>query len=415
MTSETGLAPTATEPADWSDRLARRTVGKDGSITAILALANATGLINLSGGFPAPEIFPSDDLAEIAADLIRHDPAVALQYAASEGIRSTREAIADHLLEIDGHRPAPDELMITSGGIDAVTLISRSLLDAGDHVAVEEPSYVGAVTGFAGQDAVLDGIAMDDEGLVVEALADLIAGGVRPKLLYTIPEFQNPTGRTMSLPRRQALVELCRKHRILIAEDVAYRELSFADRRLPSLYALGPDTVIQLGTFSKTFFPGVRLGWAAGPAPVIEQLGVAKQNTDQCAGAFGQRMVEEFLRRGHFGPQVERERAFYRQRGTAMHAALAEHMPDDVSWVEPTGGFFCWLEVPGVDTVALAAQARAAGLAFVPGVAFFTGQDQHSFLRLSFSRASLEDIDAGIRILATLVREAKSARVATSL
>lgn len=404
MTPEIDLAHDAAKAADWSDRLARRTIGKDGSITAILALANATGLINFSGGFPAPELFPAEDLAEIAADLIRRDSAVTLQYSASQGIQSTREAIADHLLEIDGQRPAADELMITSGGIDAVTLIGRSLLDAGDHVAVEEPSYVGAVTGFAGQDAELDGVAMDDQGLVVDALAALVARGTRPKLVYTIPEFQNPTGRTMSMDRRLALIELCRRHRILIAEDVAYRELSFAETRLPSLYALGPDTVVQLGTFSKTFFPGVRLGWAAGPAPVIEQLSVAKQNSDQCSGAFGQRMVEEFLRGGHFGRQVERERAFYRERGTAMHDALSKHMPRGISWAEPSGGFFCWLECPGVDTVALANRARAAGVAFVPGAAFFTRRDQNSFLRLSFSRVSLADIDTGVGILAALLR-----------
>jgi 2-aminoadipate transaminase len=393
----------------WTSRLAQRTVGKDGSITAILALANAQGLVNFSGGFPAPEVFPSDALATIAADLIRDDPAVALQYAASEGIASTREAIADHLSEIDGYRPAADQLMVTSGGIDAVTLIARSMLDPGDVVAVEEPSYVGAVTGFTGQDATVAGVPIDEHGLVVEGLAQLIERGDVPKVLYTIPEYQNPTGRTMSLERRHALVELCRAHRILVAEDVAYRELGFTDERLPSLLSLAPDVVVQLGTFSKTFFPGVRLGWAAGPAEVVEQLAVAKQNSDQCAGAFGQRMVEEYLRRGHFGPQVKVERDFYRQRGAAMHAALTDQMPDSVSWTEPHGGFFCWLRVPGVDTVELAAHARAAGVAFVPGVAFFTRQHQHEYLRLSYSRVAPEDIETGVATLGQLVRLAQSA------
>lgn len=393
----------------WTSRLAQRTVGKDGSITAILALANAQGLVNFSGGFPAPEVFPSDALATIAADLIRDDPAVALQYAASEGIASTREAIADHLFEIDGHRPAPGELMVTSGGIDAVTLIARSMLDPGDVVAVEEPSYVGAVTGFTGQDAAVRGLPIDEHGLVVEGVAELVERGETPKVLYTIPEYQNPTGRTMSLERRHALVELCREHRILLAEDVAYRELGFTDERLPSLLSLAPDTVVQLGTFSKTFFPGVRLGWAAGPVEVVEQLAVAKQNSDQCAGAFGQRMVEEYLRRGHFGPQVKVERDFYRQRGAAMHAALSDQMPDSVTWTEPHGGFFCWLRVPGVDTVRLAAAARDAGVAFVPGVAFFTRQDQHEYLRLSYSRVTPEDIESGIAVLGELVRQAQGA------
>jgi 2-aminoadipate transaminase len=393
----------------WTSRLAQRTVGKDGSITAILALANAQGLINFSGGFPAPEVFPSDALATIAADLIRDDPAVALQYAASEGIETTREAIADHLFEIDGQRPAAGELMITSGGIDAVTLIARSMLDPGDLVAVEEPSYVGAVTGFTGQDARVHGLRIDEEGLVVDDLAELVSTGQVPKVVYTIPEYQNPTGRTMSAERRHALIELCRAEQILVAEDVAYRELGFTDERLPSLHSLAPDVVVQMGTFSKTFFPGVRLGWAAGPAEVVEQLAVAKQNSDQCAGAFGQRMVEEYLRRGHFGPQVKLERDFYRQRGAAMHHALSEQMPESVTWTEPHGGFFCWLKVPGVDTVQLAAQARAAGVAFVPGVAFFTQQDQNEYLRLSYSRVSPDDISAGVAMLGQLVRQAQDA------
>ena len=390
----------------WTSRLAQRTVGKDGSITAILALANAQGLINFSGGFPAPEVFPSDALASIAADLIRDDPAVALQYAASEGIATTREAIADHLFEIDGQRPGPGELMVTSGGIDGVTLIARSMLDPGDVVVVEEPSYVGAVTGFTGQDAVVQGVPIDEHGLVVDDLAALVERGQVPKVVYTIPEYQNPTGRTMSLERRRALLELCRTHQILVAEDVAYRELGFSDERLPSLHSLAPDLVVQLGTFSKTFFPGVRLGWAAGPAEIIEQLAVAKQNSDQCAGAFGQRMVEEYLRRGYFGPQVKIERDFYAQRGAAMHEALTDHMPASVTWTRPQGGFFCWLEVPGIDTVELAAQARAAGVAFVPGVAFFSRQDHHEYLRLSYSRATVPDIEAGIEILGHLVRQA---------
>jgi 2-aminoadipate transaminase len=193
---------------------------------------------------------------------------------------------------------------------------------------------------------------------------------------------------------------------VLIVEDVAYRELGFSDgaeARRPSLWSLAPDHVVQIGTFSKTFSPGVRLGWAAGPPEVVAQLVVAKQNSDQCAGALGQRMVEEFIRGGHFDAQVARERSLYRARGEATVRALRTHMPVDVTWTEPTGGFFTWLHVPGVDTAALAVAARANDVAFVPGAAFFAERVEKEYLRLSFSRVSESDIDEGMRRLAAAI------------
>jgi 2-aminoadipate transaminase len=390
----------------WGSRLARRAAGSDGFLTGILALANAGSAGNFSGGFPAPELFPTDTVAAIAADLLANDAKVAMQYAPSEGIASTREAIADYLHGADGVRPADGELMITSGGIDAVTLIGRSMLDPGDVVAVEDPTYLGAIMGFVGSDAVVRSVPMDDEGLRVDALAELVGRGVAPKLLYTIPEYQNPSGRSLSAARRASLLELCRAHRILIVEDVAYRELGFYDEKLPSLWSLAPDTVVQIGTFSKTFFPGVRLGWATGPAEVVAQLVVAKQNSDQCAGALGQRLIEAFLRGGHLPGQLARERALYRARGEAMAAALARYLPEPASWTVPRGGFFSWLRLPGLDTARLAVAARGE-VAFVPGAPFFAERVQHDHLRLSFSRSTESEIDEGIARLARVVEKVR--------
>ncbi|MCI2421773.1 PLP-dependent aminotransferase family protein [Saccharopolyspora sp. K220] len=398
----------AGEERDWSGRLARRTAGEDGSITAILALANAPDVLNFSGGFPAPEMFPTEIVGDLATRLFREDAAVSMQYSASQGIESTRDAIAEHLSRIEGRRPSDAELMITSGGIDAVTLISRSMLDPGDVVAVEEPTYLGAVSGFTGWNAVMRGLPMDAEGLVVAELEELIGSGVLPKLLYVIPEYQNPSGRVLSESRRRALIEVCRRHGVLIAEDVAYREIGFTGERLPSLWSMAPDCVVQLGTFSKTFFPGVRLGWAAGPPQVIAQLGVAKQNSDQCAGALGQRLVEAFLRGGHFDGQVRRQREFYRTRGMAMDAALKRHLPDDVTWATPTGGFFCWVGVPGVDTENLAHAAQANQVAFVPGAPFFAERVENHFARFSFSRATEEEIDEGIARIAQAIESLRA-------
>ncbi len=399
------LAPNVS--SGWGTRLAKRTAGSDGFLTGILALANAHGVINFSGGFPAPELFPTETLGAIVDDLLSTDAAVALQYAPSDGIASTREAIADYLQSAEGQRPATGELMITSGGIDAVTLIAKSMLDPGDVVAVEEPTYLGAVSGFLSFEPVLHGVPMDEHGLDVDALAALIERGIVPKMLYTIPEYQNPSGLTLNAVRRTALVELCRAHRILIIEDVAYRELGFYDEKLPSLWSSAPDVVLQIGTFSKTFFPGVRLGWAAGPAEIVAQLVVAKQNSDQCSGALGQRLVEQFLRGGHLPAQLERERALYRGRGEAMAAALERHLPQPATWTVPHGGFFSWVRVPGVDTVDLAVAARAVDVAFVPGSPFFARSAQHDYLRLSFSRAQLPEIDEGIARLGRAIDHAR--------
>ncbi|MET1072053.1 MAG: PLP-dependent aminotransferase family protein, partial [Umezawaea sp.] len=324
---------------DWSTRLAARTRTQQDLLGGILALANARGVVNFSGGFPDLSLFPTGTVADITRDLLAQDAAIALQYAPSEGIESTRHAVADQLLADQGHRPADDELMITSGGIDAVTLIAKSLLDPGDVVLVEEPSYLGAVSGFAAFDPVLRSVPMDDDGLDVEALAALLAASdVVPKLLYTIPDFQNPSGRLLSAERRTALVELCSRYGVLIVEDVAYRQLGFTAEQHPSLWSLNPDVVVQIGTFSKTFFPGVRLGWAAGPAEVVAHLVVAKQNSDQCAGALGQRMLEEFLRAGHFDTHLPRARELYRGRAAVMLGALAEHFDGLGTWTEPRGG-----------------------------------------------------------------------------
>jgi 2-aminoadipate transaminase len=389
-------------PGRWAGRFARRTEGRDGTLSAILALANATGVINFSGGFPDHSLFPVHTLEQLARKLLDDDAAVALQYAPSEGIASTRELLRDQVQRLQGRRPGEDELMVTSGGIDAITLIAKSMLDPGDAVVVEQPSYVGAVTGFASFDAQVLGVPIDEHGLDVEALARLLGSrATAPKLIYVIPDSQNPTGWTLAAERRRALVDLCRRYGILIVEDVAYRELRFGDRTEASLWSLGPDIVVQIGTFSKTFFPGVRLGWAAGPAEIVAQLVFAKQNSDQCAGALGQRLLEEFVRGGYYDEHVQSARQLYRRRAALMTAALSDSFGDtDAAWSSPDGGFFCWLRLPGVDTTELGGRARDAQVAFVPGAGFFVGAADTEHLRLSYSRVADGAIAEGIARLA---------------
>lgn len=393
---------------DWDAALARRTHSLGGGeITAILALAGATDIITFSGGFPDPATFNSGALSGIAADLIARDAGVALQYSATEGLAGTREYVTGRLAALEERAPAGGELLITSGGIDCMELLAKSYLDPGDVVVAEEPTYLGAIMAFRGYEADVRGVPVDEQGLRVDVLADLLAGGLRPKILYTIPDYQNPTGLSLSGPRRPALVELARQYGFLICEDVAYRELGFGPAAGPSLWSLAPDVVLQAGTFSKIFSPGFRMGWAAGPAQVISRLTVAKQNSDQCAGALGQRMLEEYGRSGHLDRQLIASRQLYARRAELTVAALARHMPEGSSWTTPQGGFYVWLTLPGgVDTVALSAAARDLKVAYVPGRPFYIGEGGTSQIRLSYSRVADDLIDEGIRRIAAVVSAA---------
>jgi 2-aminoadipate transaminase len=393
---------------DFAHALARRTRLRGGDeLTAILA-GSPPGVLSMTGGFPNPATFPTDELGEIAARLVREDAAVALQYAPCAGIESVREYLIDRQERLQGRRPEPAELIVTSGGMECIALICQALVDPGDTVAVEAPSYLGALMAFAAAEAQVVSIPMDDEGLRVDALADRLAAGVRPKFVYTIPEYQNPTGRTLPLDRRRELVELCRRHGVLIFEDVAYRELSFDGTSLPSLWSLGPDVVLQAGTFSKTFFPGVRLGWAAGPPAVVAELAAAKQNTDQCAGGLGQRLVEEYGRSGGFERHLPAARALYASHWAALSATLSAHMPNGVDWTEPTGGFLTWLTLPDeLDTLAMRPAALAAGVAYVPGPPFHVGDAGRNTLRLSFSHLGGSELETAVERLAGVVRAAR--------
>ncbi len=361
------------------------------------------GVLSLAGGFPNPDTFPTGEIAEIVARLMRDDPAIALQYTAPEGIPSVREYLLDRQEETQGARPELAELMVTSGGMECIALVGASVLSPGDTVAVEAPTYLGALMAFARAGAEIASIPMDADGLDVEVFAERLSAGLRPKVLYVIPEFQNPSGRTLPLARRQALVELCRRHGVLILEDVAYREIRFEGEPLPSLWSLGPDTVLQAGTFSKLLSPGVRLGWAAGPEPVIAQLASAKQTTDQCAGALGQRIVEEYGRAGLFARGVQASCELYASHWRALDRALREHMPEGATWSRPTGGFFSWLTLPpGHDAMELRTAAIDAGVMYVPGSLFYAGDGARNEARLSFSLLAEEALETAVVRLSTL-------------
>jgi 2-aminoadipate transaminase len=389
---------------------ARRTRLRGGSeLTAILA-GSPPGVLSMTGGFPNPATFPTDELDELAARLVREDAAVALQYTPSEGLPSVREFLVDRQERLQGRRPERAEVIVTSGGMEAIALMCQVLLDPGDPVVVEAPTYLGALTALGAAEADVVAVPMDDDGLRVDLLAERLDAGLRPKFVYTVPEHQNPTGRSLPLERRRALVELCRRHGVLVFEDVAYRELPFDGRPLPSLWSLAPDVVLQAGTFSKSFFPGVRLGWAVGPVDVVGELSVAKQNTDQCAGGLGQRLVEEYGRSGGFERHLPAARALYASHWAALSGALERHMPHGVAWTQPTGGFLTWVTLPDeLDVLALRPAATAAGVAYVPGPPFHVGDEGRDTLRLSFSHLTEPELETAVERLAGVVREARPA------
>jgi 2-aminoadipate transaminase len=404
------MVPTNKTMIDWSNALAQRSrESENGAIAAIMSQTELSDAITFSGGFPNPDIFPSRVITELTSRVLTENSARAMQYTPTKGLTSVREAVAEWL----GGRGDPSSpfegLMITSGGMDALGLLAKSYLDPGDTVIVEAPTYLGAIMTFTGYQANVVGVAVDDEGLNVEALAELFESGVRAKLLYSIPDHQNPTGLSLSSERRQALVDLCRHYGVLVIEDVAYRELNFTVHRLATLQSLAPDVVLQVGTFSKIFFPGVRLGWASGPTPVIDAMASAKQNVDQCSGALGQCLVEEYLRGGYMDLWLPKARKFYELRSRAMLAALEATMPDGVTWTRPYGGFFTWLSAPrGIDTTALAPRAASAGVTYVPGQLFDPEGIKNNQMRLSFSCVNERQIDEGIQRLATLLSPQRS-------
>ena len=390
----------------WGERFARRASADVGTeIAGIMALAGRTDIISFAGGFPDPAVLDREALTQVLTDIGSSDDLSPLQYAPNEGLPGLREYLAGRLEALERAPVSDEELLVTSGGIEAMQLAATVFLDAGDTALVEAPTYLGAQMCFASFEARVATVPLDDDGLDVTQLEAMLSAGLRPKFLYTNPDHQNPAGVTLAEDRRRPLVELAVKHGFLIVEDVAYREFTFDGAPLPSLWSLAPHAVVQIGTFSKIFSPGTRLGWAVGPAPVIQRFAWAKQFTDQCASALSQRIVEEYGRRGHLDRQIALATSLYQERCQRMLECLDAEMPDGVHWTKPLGGFFTWLTLPeGVDAVDIARRSAEAGVAVVPGGPFFPDARGRAHVRICFSRAGTDDIEAGVRILGRVLR-----------
>jgi 2-aminoadipate transaminase len=376
----------------------------------LMAITERPEVISLAGGLPDTSTFPAEQLAAVASKMAAESAARALQYGPTDGLAVLKRCIVE-VMAAEATPVHPDDVLVTTGGQQVIDLVCKTLVDPGDVIVAEAPTYPGAVPAFTSYQADVVQVAMDDEGMKVDeleaTLARLDAEGRRPKFIYTIPTFQNPAGVTMSLPRRERLVRVAAERELLVLEDNPYGLLRFEGEPLPTLRALdGGQFVIYLGTFSKILSPGVRLGWAAAPAPVLEKLNLGKQATDLCSSAFAQSFVAAFFAHGDWRGYLEMLRGHYRARRDTMLEALGEHLPAEARFTNPQGGLFVWATLPDeVDTTDLLARALSHNVAFVPGRAAYMDGRGASEMRLNFSGVDHATIREGVRRIGEVVHE----------
>ncbi len=379
-------------------------------IRELLKLSRRPDIISFAGGMPDPQTFPVEELADISALVLREKGATALQYGPTEGEPALREALA-HWLTKERLDLRAENILVTSGSQQALDLLAQVLIDPGDPVIVELPSYIGALQAFAAHRARMIGVPQDDEGirtdLLEKTLERLSRRKRRPKFIYIVPDFQNPSGVTLTLARRQELLALASRFEVPLVEDSPYRVLRFSGEPMPAIYSLDPQRhVLALGTFSKIFCPGMRLGWLLTPEAWMERFIIAKQGMDLCSPSFTQFIAVEYMRRGLLDREVESIRVLYSRKLGVMLAALEKEMPRGVTWTRPEGGLFLWVKLPRrMNATALFEKAIEKKVAYVIGSAFFCNGKGHNTIRLNFSFPSEEQIEEGIQRLAGVIRE----------
>ena len=373
------------------------------AIREILKLTDKPGIISLAGGLPAPQTFPLDAFTAACNTVMARDGAAALQYATSEGFAPLRRAVADMLpWAVD-----PDQVLITTGSQQALDLIGKVLLDKDSRMLVETPTYLGALQAFAPQEPIAVGVASDDDGILVDDFAAKAGTGAdKARLAYVLPNFQNPTGRTMTEARRAALVAKAAELGIPLIEDNPYGELWFGEAPPAPLTARNPDGCIYMGSFSKVLAPGLRIGFLVAPKAIYPKLLQAKQAADLHTPGFNQRVVAEVIQGDFLARHVPTIRALYQRQRDTMLAALTREMAGlDVTWTRPAGGMFLWLRLPaGMDAQALLPTAVERNVAFVPGAPFYATEADARTLRLSYVTASSAQIDTAIAALAEAIR-----------
>lgn len=389
----------------WEHRYAQRTQRMKGSaIRELLKFTQMPDVISFAGGMPAPEAFPVKEFKEACIKVLDEKGPESLQYGPTEGYMPLREMIARHTAQYQ-IQVESENILITSGSQQALDLIGKIFINRGDRILVESPTYLGALQAWNAYGAEYVPVESDEYGMIPESLAHALRLG--PKFIYVLPNFQNPTGITMTLERRQKLVELADRYGVPIIEDDPYGQLRFEGKHLPSVVVLDDvmrgscgcysGNVIYLSTFSKILAPGIRLAWVIAPKEVISKLGQAKQGTDLHTSSFNQIVAYEVGKGGFFSQHVKFICDMYRERRDVMLDCLSEHMPSGLKWTRPEGGLFLWMELPqGVDSAAMLQESLKEKVAFVPGGSFFANGGGENTLRLNFSNAKPEKINEGI-------------------
>ena len=384
---------------------------KSSAMRDLMAVTARPEVISLAGGLPDTSSFRPDTFAAMASRVALESCAKALQYGPTEGLAETKQCIAQ-VMEADGDmRVDPCDMIVTTGGQQAIDLVTKTLIDPGDVVVAEAPTYPGAVPVFSSYQADVVQVEMDADGMRIDLLEETLDAldrdGRRPKFIYTIPTFQNPAGVTMSLPRRRRLVELAHERELLVLEDSPYGLLRYEGVPVPPLYALdGGVYVMYLGTFSKIFSPGIRVGWLVAPPPVIEKVNLGKQAADLCTSTLSQLLVQAYFEETRWRDYVDSLTEIYRDRRDTMLDSLAEFFPDEAEWTRPAGGLFIWVTLPDfIDTTDLLARALRDNVAFVPGEAAFLDGRGRSSMRLNFSASDEDSIREGIRRIGKVVKE----------
>ncbi len=422
-----GARPTAHELARYEALFASRTRGmKSSAMREMMALTERPDVISLAGGLPDTSTFAPELYAKLMSQVAAESTARALQYGPTEGMAATMRCIVE-VMASEGTAIDPGEVIVTTGGQQVIDLVCKTLIDPGDVIVAEAPTYPGAVPTFSAYQAEVEQIEMDGDGMPIDVLESTLdrlqTQGRRPKFIYTIPNFQNPGGVTMSLARRRRLVEVARERELLVLEDNPYGLLRYEGDPLPTLYSLDAeaagrggtsDLVIYLGTFSKILSPGLRLGWAVAPRPVLEKLNHGKQGADLCSSPVTQMFVAAYFNerdgRGEavWKEYVARLRDLYRRRRDVMLESLADHFGEGARWTSPQGGLFIWATLDErIDTTDLLALARKSeGVAFVPGrAAYVDGRSGASSMRLNFAGVPDDDIREGVRRIGRAIRE----------
>jgi 2-aminoadipate transaminase len=389
---------------------ARTKVMKSSAMRDLMAVTARPEVISLAGGLPDTSTFPPDTFAAIAQRIAAESCAKALQYGPTEGLDETKACIGQ-VMAAEGMRVAPEDLIVTTGGQQVIDLVTKTLIDPGDVVIAEGPTYPGAVPVFSAYQADVVQVDMDADGMRIDLLEETLdrleRDGRRPKFIYTVPSFQNPAGVTMSQPRRRRLVEVAHERELLVLEDNPYGLLRYEGDPPPPLLSLdGGVYVMYLGTFSKILSPGIRLGWVVAPPPVLEKINLGKQAADLCTSTLSQLMVQAYFEESRWRDYVESLTEVYRARRDTMLDALADHFPRQAEWTRPAGGLFIWVTLPDfIDTTDLLARALRDNVAFVPGEAAFLDGRGRNAMRLNFSGSDEDAIREGIRRIGEVVTE----------